>query len=281
MVRIIVIFFSLLFVINWTTSCDLNTSEYSKFDKARWPQLVKLMYAGNTKNYLPIINEISKLLNQNDKNYANEVFFQELKENGHLYTIPSMVLAFNLQSNGDENQYKTMQAMPESIKLFPYKGRLLIRNVAFGEFLYVGGNSLMLDSERRRIFTWAGGRKCIEDECFWNVTRSERHPDFVTITNKGYGKNLYAENDKFQFDSTRRNVFVSDSNAPQEADEWQLEPVDDTKYFRIKNRYWDEYLYAEFDNQKYDVSKRRVVTWKPYGCDGSTCQWEFLKGSSY
>lgn len=84
------------------------------------------------------------------------------------------------------------------------------------------------------------------------------HNHQCTIKNYHFGSNLCAS--KISYDEDRRRVFscINSEDYPR----WVFEPINNAKYFRIKNYDLGEYLYAAGDYFNYDKDRRRVFTWK-------------------
>lgn len=83
-----------------------------------------------------------------------------------------------------------------------------IKNIYFFEYLYAAANERAYDNFRRNIFTWRANENEVNQERDW-VVRMNSAGDFEIRTNI-HDEYLYAEDNKYAYDNSRRRVFTWD-----------------------------------------------------------------------
>lgn len=133
-----------------------------------------------------------------------------------------------------------------------------IKNVAFNEYLFAADQ--VYDGNNRAIFTWRSRRghprKWSTTQGLWILEGGQKN--VYSIKNAYHQELLFASDCRYvQF---QRHVFTwrNPARFAHGHLHWQLEPVTgDTVY--IKNRMFDEYLYAVA--LTFDPNRRDVYTW--------------------
>ncbi|XP_059614093.1 uncharacterized protein LOC132260157 [Phlebotomus argentipes] len=83
------------------------------------------------------------------------------------------------------------------------------------------------------------------------------------IKNYSWNQYLYAASEYFAFNSDRRRIFTWRPGTAVIQGDWNFEPHDNARLFKIKNDHYDEYLYVANADHDYDHLCRRVFTWRP------------------
>lgn len=137
-----------------------------------------------------------------------------------------------------------------------------IKNVGFDEYLFAADNTY--DENSRPVFTWRSKREGHPRD--WSSTQG------LWILEEGSPKNVYSIKNAYRqellyasdcrFAQYERQVFTWRN--PTRYDHghlhWQLEAAS-VNTFYIKNRMFDEYLYAVEDALSFDPVRRKVHTW--------------------
>uniref|UniRef100_U5ESC1 Putative wrp salivary protein n=1 Tax=Corethrella appendiculata TaxID=1370023 RepID=U5ESC1_9DIPT len=101
------------------------------------------------------------------------------------------------------------------------------------------------------------------------IRNSEQDLDFVTsgpmcIMNQAHGEYLYLNRDEI-FDTDRRYARTArDTNLLSGSQVWYIERNDDGSV-KIRNRDYNEYLYAPSNDFAYDNERRNVFAWQRKG----------------
>lgn len=256
---------------------------YNQLGQEARRKIVTDLYDKNVNNVMNIIRFLDRLPQKSDTNYGLSILMNEMKQNNDLYSIPAMTLAYKAKLGNDDEKSDFMNItshLPETINNFPFNESFKIFNKKFQE-VYTSSNVFFgSDPNMRKAFTEKVRINIDvehidsenEDPVDW-VLRTFNDGITFVIQNLGSPGYLYANYNETNVDVNKRRVFISVHR--QTGDEWQFEPMEDGN-FRIKNVYWDEYLYAS-DVLDSNQNLRQVVTWVPKGCDGDTCHWTYVK----
>lgn len=259
-------------------------------------QLVRDLLDRNVKNAGKIIAFLDRLPRKEETYLGYKNLMLELKELNQTFSFPAMTLAYRAKLG--KGMFKSLaevwENLPGIVKTFPFNEPFKLVDKQFRENYYASNLFFHEDPDKRKPFNDKAHRQSSnirlrpsgaivrgrDDTAtarpstnkIWSVKTFNNGETFV-IQNGEFPGYLYADIIENAFDSDRRRVFMT-SGERNKYDEWQFEPMKNGQ-FRIKNVFWDEYLYSG-DGFDYNARKRRVVTWVPGGCDGNACLWSFL-----
>lgn len=241
-------------------------------------------YQKTVTNFQKIVEWIDGLENKNQQSLAYRALFEEMSNNNDLYTKELMTLIYHLRvrdliNSSDSNIKYIFSNIPSQVRNFPWDDQFTIKNRRFyGERVcsYRTKDQVKSNSPSQAISNFMGS------SCVWRIKNNTEWFSFgFRLYDSISDDFLYAGNNSEVSDSERRNVFASDEKSFVEThrsgDKWMIEPRR-SGYFRIFNYDYKEYLYP-LDVANYDrcKMKRPQLLWRPYGCDGSQCEFSISK----
>lgn len=253
-----------------------NTTEDGPFLQS----FIRKIYGGNVKKTEKVLQVINQFNAIEPKAFGYRFLFDEIKHSMDGNSSEMMAVIFNARlhfmnnTNNEHIQY-ILNNLPDHMRNFPFfNEKISIKNIGYPMYLFADDDNnpnRMIDEERGIVAVSNNGNSSKSE---WEL-HPNRYGTRFRLFNKLLKKYLYA--DVHRLDPTRRYSLIwkgkGDPLWPGSAD-WLIEPLNGQSTFRIKNVYWDEYLYTYETTRSPDM--RLVLLWRLYGCSGTrACEWQF------
>lgn len=152
-----------------------------------------------------------------------------------------------------------------------WASRVCFINHEYNEPLYASGETK--DSDRRHVYTWKP--EDVLYDAYWIIEPVE-FGAYFHIKNTHFREYLYAANGYFEYDDDRRRPFTWRPGVAEDViSEWRIEPTSYDRKFYLKNKKYQEYLYAAGGSAgNRDGDRRRVFTWQPKTVEPTKGLWE-------
>lgn len=134
-----------------------------------------------------------------------------------------------------------------------------IRNEHWKEHIFVDEFFHDNCKDRRIAYSWETG--IMDSKKKWKIQFDMKRVGYV-ITSHDYDEYLYATDKDNLYNVTIRPIFTRKELDLIEKGIWLIEPMENNKYFLIRNKFYDEYIYVPEDEIFVGVhSKRRVFSY--------------------
>nr|WP_176453743.1 hypothetical protein [Cardinium endosymbiont of Bemisia tabaci]CDG50387.1 Hypothetical protein CHV_p022 [Cardinium endosymbiont cBtQ1 of Bemisia tabaci] len=247
--------------------------EYLDIFDGRLPLLIEKAYNNDVENAKKILKFIQYLNHIKFSATACSALYSRMKSNGDLDNPELIMLAYDvkkymqdIEKVSDIKYYENglniiKKELPSSIRKLIWNGNnCTIQSTYWREYLYASYSTH--DTWRRNIFTWMNKADDSWMKDQWKIM-PENDAEYFTIYNTYHNGYLYADDDAFAYDASRRRVFTLIVHSNWAKHNWTIIPKNNASSFRMYNMHQGEYLYADDDAFAYDSSSRRVFTWIP------------------
>lgn len=137
-----------------------------------------------------------------------------------------------------------------------------IKNIRWKEHLFVGDFFYDNAKDRRIAYTWEVDVSL--DKKKWKFQFDENRMGYFIISHD-YDEYLYATDNSVLYNVSNRPIFTRKGTGSITKSVWLFEPVGD-KYFFIRNKFYDEYIYVPEDRTFANTyAKRRVFSYTSKG----------------
>lgn len=134
-----------------------------------------------------------------------------------------------------------------------------IKNEHWKEHIFVDEFFHDNRKDRRIAYSWETGIK--DSKKKWKIQFDMKRVGYI-ITSHDYNEYLYAADKDLLYNVTIRPIFTRKQLDSIEKGVWLIEPMENNKYFLIRNKFYDEYIYVPEDETFASVyAKRRVFSY--------------------
>lgn len=250
---------------------DQPPKQWANYTNAELYELIPSVYEENFNYSYKVFDIINTIYEPDQKLISLRVLMDELVKSDEIYSTATAIVAYQLSlivntvsssEGATKNLQHLLKYIPSSLQTFPWNSSVQIISAVKSGLIY--GSSSHYDNLRREVYTSYNKN----DIFLWKFIPDCNGTCF-SIKSEELGEYLYADNNFF--DVYSRKVFTwKVKHESLEFGRWIMEPIKGAGHFRIRNVYWNEYLYLE--NNLGNVHTHRVQE-----CEGINCMFRITK----
>lgn len=262
--------------------------EYLHLGHNSYNQLISSIYGNNISNAEKVIDFFDSLPDDDETIQGYRLLYDQMIKNNHLYSTLTTTIGYRAlkfikeRKSENENLLYIRDNLPESLKNFTNIYQIYIDNAKGDERLATGLTNFLFDEKRRLVVTNVAGRESpfsMSSDWIINPVLNGRYFQ-IYIDGFDIKQYLYADSNELSRDIYRRNVFLwkNSDSTPIDKARWMIEPINGSSSFKIKNVYWNEYLFIDDGFVMTTRSEfRHVFTNRREGCDYDGCKWQIIR----